>query len=215
MTSSVILKKKYPKDDFGYLSIRYFDGTGKRKIISLKEKLSEKDFKKYFEPKTDRFIKTTKIDFQRLNNKIKDKIDDYSLFDVKDIKKHTKSLITFFKNQIDLIPNPQTKVSNLTVLKRLENFKDFKKKNDILFSDIDRDFVLELKNYWLSQNLSSSTTLQYLTITKSILNNAKREGLYFERYNYFRKLNLKSSYKNNKILSENDIKILFNMTPRK
>lgn len=213
MTSSVILKKKFPKDNFGYLSIRYFDGAGKRKIISLKEKLLQKDFDKFFDPEFRLFKRTTTLDYKRLNTKINSKIDDFSIFDVKDTKKHTKSLITFFQNHIDLIQNQQTKSSNQTVLKRLENFKDFKKKNDILFTDIDRNFVLELKNYWLSQNLSNSTIQQYFTITKSLLNIANKEGLYTEKYNYFEKLNLKSTYKNNKILSENDIKILFNMTP--
>ena len=213
MTSSVILKKKYPKDDFGYLSIRYFDGTGKRKIISLKEKLSQKDFDKFFDTEFRLFKRTTTLDYKRLNTKINSKIDDFSIFNLQDTKKHTKSFLKFFQNHINLIQNQQTKNGFITTLKRLNDFKIFKKKNDILFSDIDRNFVLELKNYWLSQNLSSSTIQQYLITTKSVLNIAKKEGLYFELYNYFEKLGLKSTYKNNKILSENDIKILFNMTP--
>lgn len=211
MTSSVILKKKYPKDDYGYLSIRYFNGNGKKKVISLKEKLSEKDFDKFFEPKTNRFIKTTTLDYKRLNSKIEDKIDDFTIFNLQDTKKHTKSFLKFFENHIDLIKNPQTKNGYITTLKRLDDFKIFKKKTDILFTDIDRNFVIEFRNFLLSQNLSSSTTLQYLITTKSVLNNAKKEGLYFEMYNYFEKLGLKSTYKNNKILSQNDIKILFEM----
>jgi len=37
MTSNVILKKKISTDPFGYLSIRYFNGNGVKKVVSLGE----------------------------------------------------------------------------------------------------------------------------------------------------------------------------------
>ena len=48
MTASVILKKKISTDTFGYLAIRYFDGNGNKKVISLAEKMNENNFKKFF-----------------------------------------------------------------------------------------------------------------------------------------------------------------------
>lgn len=41
------------------------------------------------------------------------------------------------------------------------------------------------------------------------MNEAKREGLYKEDYNYFSKLNIKETYSNKKILTENDMNTLF------
>ncbi len=212
MTSKVILKKKNTSDPFGYLGIRYFNGRGEKKVISLGERLTEDNFDKFFDSEFNLFKKTTLIDYKLLNNKITEKINDFSIFDTKNSKKHTQSFLTYFRDYLELIPNPQTKNSYSVGLKKLEEFKTHKKYNDILFSQIDNTFVIELKNYFLSK-LSPNTTKQYLIIIKTILNLSKRDGLYSERFNYFSKLNIKTTYSNKKILSESDIQILREMTP--
>jgi len=212
MTSKVILKKKTSTDTFGYLGIRYFNGRGEKKVLSLGEKLTEDNFNKFFDSEFNLFKKTTLIDYKLLNNKINEKINDFSIFDSKYSKKTTQSFLTYFRDYLELIPNPQTKNSYSVGLKKLEEFKTHKKYNDILFSQIDNTFVIELKNYLLSK-LSSNTTKQYLIIIKTILNLSKRDGLYSERFNYFSKLNITSTYSNKKILSERDIQILREMTP--
>ncbi len=212
MTSKVILKKKNSKDTFGYLSIRYFNGNGIKKVISLGEKINDEVYEKFFDSEFNLFKKTTVIDYRSLNNKINEKINDFSIFDNKNSKKSTKSFITYYRDYLELIPNENTKNSYSVGLKKLEEFKTFKKYNDILFSQIDNTFVIELRNYFLSK-LSSNTTKQYLIIIKTILNLSKRDGLYNEKYNYFSKLNITSTYSNKKILSEKDIQILREMTP--
>jgi integrase len=212
MTSKVILKKKTSSDTFGYLSIRYFNGNGIKKVISLGERLNEIDFNKFFDSEFNLFKKTTIIDYKLFNNKITEKIDDFSIFETKKEKQSTKSFITYFRDYLELIPNPQTKNSYSVGLKKLEEFKTHKKYNDILFSQIDNTFVIELKNYFLSK-LSPNTSKQYLIIIKTILNLSKRDGLYSERFNYFSKLNITSTYSNKKILSEKDIQILLEITP--
>lgn len=211
MTSNVILKKKNSSDPFGYLSIRYFNGNGVKKVVSLGERIDETLFDDLFLKEVNMFKKTTKIDYKLLNQKIGDKINDFSIFDTKNSKQSTKSFLTYFNDYLELIPNPQTKNSYSVGLKKLEEFKTHKKYNDILFSQIDNTFVIELKNYLLSK-LSPNTTKQYLIIIKTILNLSKRDGLYSERFNYFSKLNIPSTYSNKKILSEKDIQILREIT---
>jgi len=91
------------------------------------------------------FKKTTKIDYKLLNQKISDKINDFSIFDTKNSKQSTKSFLTYFNDYLELIPNPQTKNSYSVGLKKLEEFKTHKKYNDILFSQIDNTFVIRVK----------------------------------------------------------------------
>jgi integrase len=214
MTSKVILKKKNSSDPFGYLGIRYFNGRGEKKVLSLGERLEQTDFDEFFNSDFNRFQKTTKIDYKSLNKKIEDKINDFSIFDNQTTKKveKTTSFLTFFKKYIDLQPNPQTRNSFSGGLNKLEEFKTFKKYDDILFSQIDNTFVLELRNYFLTQ-LSGNTTKQYLNIIKVVLNQSKKDGLYKEQYNYFSKLKIDTTYNNKKILSEKDIQILLEMKP--
>lgn len=210
MTSKVILQKKTSTDRFGYLTIVYFNGNGLRKKVSLGEKITEDNFNKFFDREFNLFKKTTLIDYKLFNEKINEKINDFSIFNTNS-KKTTQSFLTYFRDYLELIPNPQTKNSYSVGLKKLEEFKTYKKYNDILFSQIDNTFVIELKNYFLSK-LSPNTTKQYLIIIKTILNLSKRDGLYSERFNYFSKLNIPSTYSNKKILSENDILTLLEMT---
>lgn len=211
MTSKVILKLKNSGDPFGYLSIRYFNGNGKKKVISLGEKITKDDFNDFFNSEYGSFKKTTKIDYKLFNKKINEKINDFSVFEEKTKQKEIKSFLTYFRNYLELIPNPSTKQSYSIGLKKLEEFKKFKKYDDILFSDIDNTFVIELKNFFL-KDLSNSTVKQYLIIIKSVLNISKRDGLYTEKYNYFSKLNITTSYSNKKILSKRDVQTLWDMT---
>lgn len=210
MTASVILKKKISTDTFGYLAIRYFDGSGNKKVISLAEKISEDNFKKFFYTDINQFKKTTIIDYLKLNKKISEKINDFSIFTTS-TKNRTKSFIDYYNQYITTITNQNTKDGNSVALKKLIAFKTSKNKSDILFSDIDREWVKEFKNFLLT-SISANTAKQYLIVIKSVLNEAKRNGLYTESYNYFSKLNLKTTYSNKKILSDNDINTLFDMT---
>ena len=211
MTSKVILKKKSSQDTFGYLGIRYFNGSGEKKVLSLGERIDEEDFKNFFNSEFNLFSKTELIDYKVLNKKIKDKIDDYSIFDVKSNKNKLKSFLQYYDSYLELISNPSTKYSYSSGLKKLNEFIKFKNKTDILFKEIDRKFVVELKDFLL-KDLSTNSVIQYLVIIKTVLNSSKRDKLYYEDYNYFSKLNLKSTYSNKKILSKNDIDTLMNVS---
>lgn len=207
MTAKVILKKKFKTDNFGYLSIQYFNGKGKKKVLSLGVKVNDNDFDKYLDSEFNLFKKTTKIDYKFLNSKITEKISDFTIYEDKP-KNAILSFIEYFRKQITLIPNPSTRNGYNSTLNKLEEFKTFKKYPDILFTDIDYTFVIELRNFFYD-NISTNTTRQYIITIKSILNLAKREGLYIEKFNYFSKLNISTTYSNKKILSSKDVNTLF------
>jgi hypothetical protein len=70
------------EDDIdGHLVIQHFH-FGKKKIISLKKKISEEHYLKYFEPEFQRFRRTSVVDYEAFNRLIKKNIDDLSCFGV-------------------------------------------------------------------------------------------------------------------------------------
>lgn len=207
MTSTVILKIKNKNDDFGYLCIRFFDGNGNRLITSLKEKIPVSDFDKYFDKGFQRFNKKFEH-HKRLNEKISSNIDIDVFSTSKTPISSEKSFIEYFSKYLQLIPNENTKNSYNAVLVKLELYLLSVNKTDLLFTDIDNIFVIELRNYLLTK-IAGSTTKQYLNILKTVLNYAKRDGLFLEKYNYFSKLNITTNYSNKKILKIDDILRLF------
>ncbi|AOW08431.1 tyrosine-type recombinase/integrase [Flavobacterium gilvum] len=209
MKSSVIFQKKHKDDDEGYLYIRYFNGSGKKKLVSLNYKINKDHFKDLFYDDINQFKKTTIINYREINSKISSKINDFSIFDD---KKNTKtSFVVYFRDYTALQRNPSTSSNYNSVLKKLENYKVKKNKEDILFSDFDYSFVVDFKNYLL-ETLSVNTTKQYINVIKTILNLAKKEGLYIEKFNYFEDLNLKPTHNNKKILQQSDIETLLNIS---
>jgi integrase len=209
MTSSVILKKKNSSDNFGYVSIRYFNGNGKKKVISLAIRMDEDLYNNNYDPNFSLFKKTI-TDYKTYNKKINEKINDFSVFDeVKEIK--SKSFLVFFKDYLKLINNPSTYSNYNAVLKKLIDFANYKEKTDIMFEDVNYKFAVELKNYF-SQKMAGTSGNQYLIIVRTILNIAMKEELYHEKFNYFSKLKIDEIYNNKKILSKKDVNKLFTIT---
>jgi integrase len=213
MTITVIAKKKKKSDNFVYVSVRYFNGNGKKKVISLGHKIKEIDFNDYYSPDFRAFAPNKLFNYKLLNKLITEKINDTTIFDVAPTptpiptSTNEKSFIDFTEKYLKIIPNKNTRDSYSAGLTKIKEFGEFKGHDDILFVQIDSFFVIEFKNFLLTK-VTPNTARQYLTVVKTILNYAKREGLYTEKYNYFSKLNIPISYSNKKILSENDIKTL-------
>ena len=208
MKSSVIFQKKRKGDEEGYLYIRYFNGSGKKKLVSLNQKISESHFEKFFYKDLNQFKKTSQINYEEINSKISSRIKDFSIFEVK--KNTETSFLSYFRDYTSLHNNPSTKKNYNSVLKKLENYQSIKQKEDILFTDIDYSFVMDFKNYLL-ETLSVNSTKQYINVIKTILNLSKNEGLYSPKFNYFAKLNLKATYNNKKILEQSDIETLLDI----
>ena len=207
MSSNVILKKKYPEDSDGILSIQMFK-DGKRKISSLKLKINENDFNEFFEKEFNKFRRTKKFDYKYFNSVIGEKIDDYSIY-VPVSNRVEKSFLVFFEKKILESRNPNTILCKTSVLNKMKKFKEYKMVNDILFSDIDSAFVKELDEWLLTNLKKASSRKNYYINIKTILRLAKHN----EKCEYFKGLKLKSIYRNEKILNDNDIKKLLKVQP--
>lgn len=188
MSSKVILKKQRKGDIDGHLVIQHFH-YGERKIISLKKKISEEHYLTYFEPEFQRFRRTSVIDYEAFNRLIKKNIGDLSCFGV--VENNNISFIEYFKKNIAIQTNPSTIQVRNSVLNKIEEFELTKKKyKGIPFSIIDYFFIIGLKNF-IQIKCAGSTTKAYMDVIKSVLNRAKLDLLYIEKYDYFKKIDYK------------------------
>jgi integrase len=198
MASKVILKKQKASDLEGHLAIQHFH-FNKKKIVSLKIKMSEEHFRAHFSDTRQGFERTTIIDYAAINRAIKNKIGDLSCFGVIEGSDREASFIDYFKKNINIQTNPATISVRNSVLNKIEEFKEKKKYKDIPFAIIDYYFIVELKNFIRSIN-GGTTTKAYMDVVKSVLNRAKKDLLYIERYNYFEGLDYKIYEEDNSAL---------------
>lgn len=206
MASKVILKKQKASDLEGHLAIQHFH-FNKKKIVSLKIKMSEQHFLAYFNEFRQGFDRTTIVDYAAINKVIKNKIGDLSCFGVMEGSHNTTSFIDYFKKNIDIQTNPATISVRNSVLHKIEGFREKKKYKDIPFHTIDYYFIVELKNYIRSIN-GGTTTKAYMDVVKSVLNRAKKDLLYIERYNYFDGLDYKIYEEDNSALTKDVVQKL-------
>lgn len=208
MASKVIVKKQKADDTEGHLAIQHLH-FNKKKIISLKERVSVEDFKIHFSAERNRFARTTLIDYKKLNKLIKDNINDLRCFGVVD-KSISTSFIDYFKKEITLQTNPSTISVRNSVLKKMEEFKTKKGYKDIPFNIIDYDFIVELKNHIRLKNIGT-TTQAYMNVVKAVLNKAKLESKYVEKFNYFKGLKYRMIEKLNSALTKEELQLLLNV----
>lgn len=208
MASKVILKKQKKDDIDGHLAIQHLHHN-KKKIVSLQIKINEEHFKNYFNTVHQRFDRTTIIKYEEFNRVIKKNIDDLSCFGLVDISVST-SFIDYFTKEITLQTNPSTISVRNSVLKKIEEFKAKKGYEDIPFSIIDHDFIVELKNHIRLDNIGT-TTRAYMNVVKAVLNKAKLESKYVEKFNYFKGLKYRIIEKTNSALSKEEVQILLNV----
>jgi integrase len=204
MASKVILKKQKDVENEGHLAIQHFH-FGKKKVVSLGLKIKVTHFDDYFNTEHQRFDRTTVIDYQKFNRVIKAKIDDLTCFGhVGDKSYKAPSFIEYFQKNIDIQTNPSTINTRKSVLNKINEFSIKKKYKDIPFAIIDFYFITELKNFIRSIN-GGATTKTYMEIVKSVLNRAKKDLLYIEKYNYFEDLDYKICEIDNSALTKEEL----------
>ena len=71
----IVLKKVKPIDTIGVLQVQYFNGKGIKKQISLSLKISEENFKKFYDDEFKQFRKNNLFDYKFFNSKIQSKLD--------------------------------------------------------------------------------------------------------------------------------------------
>ena len=208
MGSKVILKKQKASENEGHLAIQHFH-FNKKKIISLKERISVEDFVTHFNPIKNRFNRTTMIDYKKFNNLIKLNINNLNCFGVSTTKNST-SFIDYFDKEIDIQSNQKSLGVRKSILKIIKNFKTHKKLEDISFEIIDYYFIKELKNF-IRLTHEGSTTKAYMDVIKTVLNRAKKDLLYIEKYNYFEGIDYRITYSNNSALTKDEVQKLLNV----
>ncbi|TDE01508.1 phage integrase SAM-like domain-containing protein [Flavobacterium sandaracinum] len=207
MASKVILKKQKATDVEGHLAIQHMH-FNKKKIVSLQIKMNEEHFVNHFNAFHQRFDRTTIVDYVEINKVIREKIDDLSCFGV--VKGETgkeESFLTYFQKNINIHTNPSTINVRNSVLKKLQAFQKKKAYEDISFAMIDYYFIVELKNF-IRHSATGTTTKTYMEVVKAVLNLAKRDLLYIEKYDYFEKLEYKIYQKDNSALTKDEVQRL-------
>jgi integrase len=207
----VILKKNKPSDSIGTLQIQYFNGKGVKKQISLSIKISEENYKKYYDDEFKQFRKNNYFDYKNFNLVIQKKTNNLNEEKTEPNKIY---LINFLKER-ELKKNNLNSRSGLTTTrKHLSIFLEQKGLNDIDVEKIDIEFLIDFKNFLLGRDISGSTMLYYFILLKGELNYLSSENKYNKNLKYlFKKLNIKKITKYKNTLSNEDISKLLN-TPK-
>lgn len=212
MASKVIVKKQKASDLLGHLAIRHMH-FNRKKTVSLGIKISEQHYDDHFNQTHQRFDKTTVLDYITINNVIKSKIDDLSCFGLVDeVKENVEegkhaSFIEYFKKNTRIKTNPSTVNVRNSVFNKIEGFREMKGLKDISFNIIDYYLITELKNF-IRITSAGSTTKAYMDVIKSVLNRAKRDMLYSEKYNYFEDLDYNIHDEDNSALTKDEVQRL-------
>lgn len=210
----VVLIKQKKDDQFGYLFLRTIEGKSIKKK-SLKIKVSEFDWKKYFNPKIQRFRDdkrfpqsiTFNTKIEQLLNELQDVKNDLSL-----INDEKKSFIEYWEFCLKNTTNHGTVIKHKVVLSKLKKFLNTKRKNDLYFKEITPIFLRELRNYFETskdpKSLSKNSANHYLKIIKSIINKSTKDDYYTYVKNPFNSIDFKKEKVLRDVLSEEELRLL-------
>jgi integrase len=202
-TYKIILKKVKPDDTTGILQVQYFNGKGVKKQISLSLKITEENYKKYYDDDFKQFRKNNSFDYKLFNSKIQSKLE---VLETEPTKIKTTTIIIFLKERELRINNLNTRSGLTTLIKHLTSFLNTKGLDDIDVNEIDLNFLLDFKIHLSNRDITGSTILYYFIILKGELNYLNSENKYSVNLKYlFKKLNLKKISKHKNTLSQDDI----------
>jgi integrase len=207
MSATIILNKKHRDDDFGYVSILFVKDK-KRKTISLKFRMLEKDFTKYYDKSFKQFRKSNTFDRDYINNLVTESLKK----DVFSEQKTQYTFLTYFKSRRDLKKNLNTYNSYNSAYNIIETYLKKLNKEDIKLTDFNTDMVLEFKNYLKEQELEQSTIKAYFNVYNTIFNNAIYSDVVIMK-NPFKGIKIKTTPKKKIVLENNDIIKLLNIEP--
>ncbi|MEI7509494.1 MAG: phage integrase SAM-like domain-containing protein [Flavobacterium sp.] len=215
MGVKIILAKKR-NENVGILAIQHIKNKIKvQKRIGIQVKIEH--FEKYFIKKLNRFNVNDELDYNSINNKISEELNKFNGLETSSFKNHNKeennlSYIDYFKKETEKILVLGTKSRHLDVLKSISRYLKSKNKSDLLFREIDPDwidlFVISLKN----RGLANTSIVDTISTFRKILNSAINEDIYYYRKNPFCKYQqLQKSTKPIDPLSDEDISRLINL----
>ena len=201
--SSILFIKKNKLDEFGYIFIQYTK-SNKTKRVSLKVKMLQTHFDKTFNKDFQRFKKTTLLDYQYINNLIDESINK-DVFTI-EANQYKDTFLSYYKSRILLKSNQSTISVYTSAYNLLETYLKSINKVELKMSEIDKDFVLQLKTYLLIGR-NQNTCKTYLNAYKTIINNAIEANQYILA-NPFNNVKFKITAKKKRVLNITDINTL-------
>ena len=206
MKKSIILHKINDENE-GTLFIRFFDGHGNKKLISLKFKMFKKDFEKSYYKDILQFGNNQNFNNTEINNKIKE-YENYNPF-TKTIAKGKLTFTQFFEIEVNNTTKQSTKHTNQYVLNSLNKFR-----KNICFEDLDRNLMLLYKSFLTEKRkgnpIKNTTIKKYFQVIKTTCNKAKEEGYKIDDNTFNIKIGNDERI-NNKVLTKEDIEKLNNI----
>jgi integrase len=206
-TVSIVYSKRSSEQDFGYLNLRIIENRKTRRK-SLKIKLTDIQFKNYFNENKQRFRKNSNFPEGKKYNEVIEKA--LSKYEVEEFKEEENiSFLKYFQRKINLINNHGSKIKKQVVLSKLEKFLKFNGKNDLQFNEITPQLAENLFYYFKNnkdpKKLSKNTAIHYIKIIKSIINKAQKERVFVYKYDPFSSLDLKKGPTSPKYLKVEDL----------
>lgn len=192
-----ILKKKSASDLEGFIVIRE---TSNRKNTT--HSLNIKIDAKLWNTEKSEVRKTTVIDYKQINSIIKSKITELEA--TQTVKVNRLSFTDYFNKYIGRINNEGSKIKYEQVLNKLNSFKA-----NILYTDINPDFIYALQTHLLKKQVQN-TTNHYLKLVNQVLNKAIKEKQVVYLYHPFNDIEYKYTAVQKNALNSIEIEKLIN-----
>lgn len=212
----VVFIKQGKKEKEGSVYVRTIENSIVRKK-SLKIKLSESHWNKYFNEDTQRFRHNqTFPNSEKYNTIIDGFFQELNSVgnDIELLPDSKKSFLSFWKRFIETTENHGTKIKHQVVYNKLWKYLLSKSKTDLLFKDITPFFIRELKIYLKTskdpKSLSNNSINHYLKIIKSIINHSQKNGYYIYLINPFTSISFSNETREKQIITERELSLLQN-----
>jgi integrase len=209
MGLKIILAKKRKDDLTGVLAIQNIVNglkTQKRIRINIKQEY----FETYFDKDNNIFLKNSDIDYKTLNKEINKEINLFLnrkvVEVIEDESDDNISFRSFLIKEISLILVPATKTKYLELLRLIDLYLIKTKKKDLLFKEINLDYI-NLFVVWLkNRELANSSIVDYISLFRRVVNTAINSFVYaYKIYPFTGYKPLKKNTKHKEPLTDENI----------
>ena len=216
MSVKLVLIKNNSKDDFGIVQVRIIENSEVRRR-SLKIKITESDWEKYYDKEKKRFKKVKAFpQAERYNEIITEYLKGLQSVgnDLELIPDDKKSFLKYWKQLIKTTENHGTAIKHQVVINKLLKYLGTHSKTDLLFKDITAFFVRDLRLYLKTskdpKSLSNNSVNHYLKVIKSIISHAQKEGYYNYIISPFASVTFTKEKIVKKVMSDDELASLLN-----
>jgi integrase len=176
--------KQSSSDEEGTLYLRIIEDR-KASKRSLGIKISENNWKRFFNPNIQRFRGDGRFQMaNELNDKLEIALNLFKKndFQLEAVVESKKSFLHFWKELIRTQDNHGTRIKHQVILTKLTKFLYSSGCNDLKFVEITPQFLRNLKQYLMNtadpKRLSENSVNHYMKVVKSVLRKAATEDYY-------------------------------------